>query len=103
MIDYLFRAVEVFKKTATYGLKLAVAELPPEIRFEVERYYPVNIRVTPSYHYNTPHRYRWSCPNPNYDWHYGVDDQGFADLPDQAIEAGEAHWREYHQGRWPGA
>ena len=43
-----------------------------------------------------PDKYRWTCPDPNFKWHYNVDDCGDEDSWYEAIKAAKDHWYYYH-------
>jgi hypothetical protein len=102
MIKLIDRTFYVASRTLQYGWKLAVREMPDRLRFEIERFNEEVTHVEDTISTVRPKRYVWNCPNPNYDWHYSVDDLGWYDTWQEAYEAGEAHWRKWHQGVWPG-
>ena len=41
-------------------------------------------------------RYRWGCPDPNFQWHYGVDDCGYFEKREDAYAALAHHWGIHH-------
>lgn len=87
----------ILNKTLTAFLDAVEYQLPGEARFISQR-----IRVPDFYKYVTrstkdsPGEYRWRCPDPNYDWHYAVQDQGFCESSiDARIELMQ-HWGLHH-------
>ena len=77
--------------------KTVVRDLPPRPRFEAERATPPWLwdYVEPASS-RPPLEYRWHCPDPNYDWHYAVDDQGFTASSDEAFIRLAIHWGVHH-------
>ena len=97
--------MHVIDRTIRYGASLVLEELVPDrLRYEIERLIPdVHPTVKPHYRWwDAEKRFMWTCPDSNYGWHYAIDDLGIYDTWDEAFDAGEEHWRQYHEGRWPG-
>lgn len=103
MTGLIWKTKFVLKRTLKYGLQEVVNQLPDIARYEVQRFIVREPHVVKHYDWDTPYEYVWRCPDPNYPWHYTVDDQGFYPTSDEAWAAGEAHWKQWHQGLWPGA
>ena len=97
----------VIERTLARALELTVDNVLPErLRYEVRRRLPApSPRVLDEHPFGSlpePTGARWHCPDPNYAWHWNVDDCGVAEHGDAAYEAAERHWREWHEGPWPG-
>lgn len=76
--------------------------LPDRVRFEVRRFTRPRFFAfvdAPRNEYALA-EWRWSCPDPDYDWHRSVEDQGWADTPDEAHDLLVEHWK-LHHSMWP--
>lgn len=87
----------IVTQTAKTFVKTLIGQLPDHARFVAHGivlpdFYDAVQRAQKG----EPGEYRWRCPDPNYAWHYAVDDQGWAAGWIEARLSLMKHWGVHH-------